>query len=63
MMSSSSTTCSYCGNPKEDHDQSRITETRRHVKVSSGSITALKGTYTTVGDCIKKARKDDNIKF
>jgi len=56
-------TCSYCGNPKEDHDNNHRTTTNHHVKVSTGPITAVKGTYTTVGDCLQKAREDPNIEL
>lgn len=52
--------CGYCGEPKEDHDKNRITTTERHVSVETGSISALKGTVTFVGDCWKEARNDDN---
>jgi len=52
--------CSYCGEPKKEHEKSAMSTTRNHVKVTSGPITAIKGTVTFVGECDKKARNSEN---
>lgn len=51
-------TCDYCGKQLEEHDKRGKTK-RRHVKIETGPVTALKGTVIFFGECDKKARNDD----